>query len=137
MIPIACAIPRSGWATSGTRSNLTRCAAVELGPSRIRVNCICPGSVLTPMHHIRGNGEALERELASHQPIGRAGYAGDIAEAVLYFLSDAAAWVTRVSLDVDGGQLSGVWTYTPGSKPPERGFLGPSFTYASGGLTRP
>jgi len=117
--------------------NLTRSAAVELGPSRIRVNCICPGSVLTPMHHIRGDAEALERELASHQPIGRAGYPRDIAEAVLYFASDAAAWVTGVSLDVDGGRLSGVWTHTPSSKPPERGFLGPSFTYASGDLMRP
>jgi len=95
--------------------NLTRSAAIELGEHRIRVNCICPGYVITPMHNFRLNeGEDLEEKLAGFQPINRAGQPRDIAGAVLYFASDDAEWVTGVSLNVDGGALAGVWDYHRG-----------------------
>jgi NAD(P)-dependent dehydrogenase (short-subunit alcohol dehydrogenase family) len=91
--------------------NLTRSAAIELGEHRIRVNCICPGDILTPMRSSGLGPEEMARELATHQPIARAGEADDIAGAVLYFASDDAQWVTGTVLTVDGGQTCGVWTY--------------------------
>lgn len=110
--------------------NLTRSAAVELGADRIRVNCICPGDILTPMRSSGLSPEDMERELASHQPIARAGRAEDIARAALYFASDDSEWVTGTILPVDGGATSGVWTYGQNkdlSHVRKTGFLGPSF----------
>jgi NAD(P)-dependent dehydrogenase (short-subunit alcohol dehydrogenase family) len=91
--------------------NLTRSAAVELGASRIRVNCICPGDIVTPMRSSGLSFEELEVELAKHQPIPRAGHVEDIASAVLYLASDDAEWVTGLIMPIDGGQTIGVWTY--------------------------
>ena len=110
--------------------NLTRSAAVELGPDRIRVNCICPGDIMTPMRGAGLSPEAMDRELATHQPIARAGRAEDVARAVLYFASDDAEWLTGVILPVDGGVTIGVWPYTPKgelSRIQTAVFAGPSF----------
>lgn len=91
--------------------NLTRSAAIELGASRIRVNCICPGDIVTPMRSSGLTGEAQEAELAKHQPIPRAGQVQDIAGGVLYLASDDAEWVTGLIMPIDGGQTVGIWTY--------------------------
>jgi NAD(P)-dependent dehydrogenase (short-subunit alcohol dehydrogenase family) len=110
--------------------NLTRSAAIELGPHRIRVNCVCPGDIVTPMRAAGLGPEELARELANHQPIGRAGQADDIAGAVVYFASDDAEWVTGTALNVDGGATTGVWKYgqnTDLAHVRETKFLGPSF----------
>jgi NAD(P)-dependent dehydrogenase (short-subunit alcohol dehydrogenase family) len=108
--------------------NLTRSAAIELGEHRIRVNCVCPGSVLTPMHGVRMSMAEAERALARDQPIARAGQPADVAAAVLYFASDAAEWVTGVSMDIDGGAMAGVWPYPEETGPAQAtGFMGPSF----------
>lgn len=91
--------------------NLTRSAAVEFGESRIRVNCICPGDIITP---IRSNGMSdaeLEVELAKNQPIPRAGHVEDVASAVLYLASDDSEWVTGLIMPIDGGLSIGVWSY--------------------------
>lgn len=85
--------------------HLTKCAAVELGKDRIRVNCICPGGINTPLlhKHIPG-GEAVTRQfLTAIQPIPRAGSGDDIASAALYLASDDAQWVTGTAMVVDGG----------------------------------
>lgn len=95
--------------------NLTRSAAIELGEHRIRVNCVCPGYVLTPMHGFRAKeGEDLADMLAGFQPITRTGQPRDVAGAVLYFASDDADWVTGVSMNIDGGAMAGVWHYQRG-----------------------
>lgn len=91
--------------------NLTRSAAIELGDSHIRVNCICPGDIMTPMRSSGLSPEDMERELSRHQPIPRAGQSCDIASAVLYLASDEAEWVTGLIMPVDGGQTIGIWTY--------------------------
>jgi NAD(P)-dependent dehydrogenase (short-subunit alcohol dehydrogenase family) len=85
--------------------HLTKCAAVELGKDHIRVNCICPGGINTPLlhKHIPG-GEAVTRQfLTAIQPIPRAGSGDDIAAAALYLASDDAEWVTGTAMVVDGG----------------------------------
>lgn len=85
--------------------HLTKCAAVELGKDRIRVNCICPGGINTPLlhKHIPG-GESVTRQLLdAAQPIPRAGAGEDIAGMALYLASDDAEWVTGTAMVVDGG----------------------------------
>jgi NAD(P)-dependent dehydrogenase (short-subunit alcohol dehydrogenase family) len=88
--------------------HLTKCAAVELGKDRIRVNCICPGGINTPLlhKHIPG-GEPTTRQLLEHiQPIPRPGAGEDIAGMALYLASDDADWVTGTAMVVDGGFMA-------------------------------
>jgi 3-oxoacyl-[acyl-carrier protein] reductase len=80
--------------------HLTRQLAGELAP-RVRVNSVSPGLVRTDM--ARFVWEAGEEEIASGLPLGRIGEPEDVARAVLWLVSDAAAWVTGADLLVDGG----------------------------------
>jgi NAD(P)-dependent dehydrogenase (short-subunit alcohol dehydrogenase family) len=110
--------------------NLTRSTAIELAEYGIRVNCICPGDILTPMRASGLSQPEMERQLSGLQPIGRAGQARDVAGAAVYLASDDAEWVTGVALNVDGGALTGVWAYGKSSHHDhvrKQGFLGPSF----------
>ena len=83
---------------------LTRALAMEWAGKNIRVNVVSPGAIETPMldRFFGGNAEAIAGMAAQH-PLGRLGQTPDIAEAVLYLLSDQAAWVTGQNLAVDGG----------------------------------
>ncbi len=85
--------------------HLTKCAAVELGKDRIRVNCICPGGINTPLlhKHIPGGEPATRQLLEVAQPIPRPGGGEDIAGMALYLASDDAEWVTGTAMVVDGG----------------------------------
>jgi NAD(P)-dependent dehydrogenase (short-subunit alcohol dehydrogenase family) len=94
---------------------LTRTVAMELGEHNVRVNCICPGGIATP---IFGKGLGLSAERADEivplmkgvlenvQPIKRAGLPEDIAHAALWLASDDSTFVNGEALVVDGG-LSG------------------------------
>jgi NAD(P)-dependent dehydrogenase (short-subunit alcohol dehydrogenase family) len=82
--------------------NLSRAAAVELAPHRIRVNAICPGGILTPLLH-RGSPEAMAELLIKLQPWPEAGRPEHIASAALFLASDDATFVTGHALVVDGG----------------------------------
>jgi len=82
--------------------NLTRAAAVELAPDKIRVNAICPGGILTPLVH-RGSPDALRPRLQAMQPWPEAGEGEHIAGAALFLASDDARFVTGEPLVVDGG----------------------------------
>jgi len=88
-------------ASKGGLHALARAAAVELVQDEIRVNVIAPGTIDTPI----GLGvPEFRRHLLKHRiPIGRAGHVSDVAEACLYFASDAARYVTGAVLAVDGG----------------------------------
>ena len=114
--------------------NLTRSAALEFAADGIRVNCIAPGGVATPIVGAVGaNKEAVEATLARGQPVPRAGQPDDIAYAALYLAGPNAGFVTGHTLVVDGGAVSGpAGTYRrPGD--PRGGtaqrmrFAGPSF----------
>jgi NAD(P)-dependent dehydrogenase (short-subunit alcohol dehydrogenase family) len=85
---------------------LTRAAALEYAQHGIRVNCVCPGYIRTPMT-ARGmsDPELLPRIIAS-EPIGRVGEPEEVAEAVVWLCSDAASFVTGHAMAVDGGYVA-------------------------------
>jgi len=80
---------------------LSRAAALELAPDRIRVNCVCPGSVNTRMLRLDDDDELTD--VAEQVPLGAVADPDQIAGAVLYLLSDDADYVTGTDLVVDGG----------------------------------
>jgi NAD(P)-dependent dehydrogenase (short-subunit alcohol dehydrogenase family) len=90
--------------------NLTRAMAIDYGKHNIRVNCICPGDIDTPM--LRSECEQLGEEPATflreaaNRPIARVGTPEDVANAVLFLASGMATWITGTHLVVDGGGLA-------------------------------
>ena len=86
---------------------LTKAMAIDHGRQGIRVNCICPGDVDTPMlpEDARMRGMKWEDYLAgcSNRPLGRIGTADEIAKAALFLASDDSAFMTGAALVVDGG----------------------------------
>ena len=94
-------------AAKGGILNLTRAMALDHGKDGIRVNCVCPGDIDTPM--LRGEcvqlGEDMEAFMkeAAARPIARVGTPEDVANVVLFFASDLSKWVTGAHLVVDGG----------------------------------
>ena len=82
--------------------NLTKAAAVQLAPDRIRVNAICPGGILTGLTE-RGDPAASAQALATFQPWPEHGRGEDIAGAALFLASDDSTFVTGEALVVDGG----------------------------------
>jgi NAD(P)-dependent dehydrogenase (short-subunit alcohol dehydrogenase family) len=113
----------SGWGILGGSKAAAYCAAkggliimakamaIDHGPDGIRVNCVCPGDVLTPMLP----DDAAKRGMswddyavgAADRPLGRIGTTEDIANAVLYLASDESSFVTGEALVVDGGGVAG------------------------------
>ena len=84
---------------------LTMSMAADHGKDNIRVNCIAPGLVFTPMVAPRMD-DSLREVRRTASPLGTEGTAWDIAAAALYLASDDARWVSGVVLPVDGGLLS-------------------------------
>ena len=99
------------FAYSSTKAALlqmTRNMAMDLGPHKIRVNCVCPGSILTPasFRHMEKVGMTLEqfnKEEGAKTFVGRAGQPREVAYAILFLVSDEASYITGASLMVDGG----------------------------------
>jgi NAD(P)-dependent dehydrogenase (short-subunit alcohol dehydrogenase family) len=98
-------------ASKGAVVLLTKAMAVDHGPQKIRVNCICPGDTDTGMlrEEAQKLGEENSRFLAdaAKRPLGRVGTPDEIAQAALYLASDASSFVTGTALVVDGGGLAG------------------------------
>lgn len=89
-------------ASKGGVANLTRQLAVEWAP-RVRVNCVCPGVIETPMTAELRDRPGWADKVLKGYPLGRFGQPEEIAAAILYLASDEAAFVTGVALPVDGG----------------------------------
>ena len=91
---------------------LTRCMALDGAAHGIRVNCVCPGFVETPM--VLAYFDAQDDPVASRaavnaaHPLGRMGQPTEIADAFLYLASDEARWVTGTALVIDGGLTAGL-----------------------------
>jgi NAD(P)-dependent dehydrogenase (short-subunit alcohol dehydrogenase family) len=97
--------------------HLTRCVAMELGEWGVRVNCICPGGIVTPIfgkamglsvEEADRTLEAVTEALAGMQPIRRPGRPADIAAAALWLASEESSFVNGHALVVDGGLTGGV-----------------------------
>lgn len=84
-------------------SSIAQNLAVELGPRKVRVNVVAPGTVRTRVWTHQGGPD----KLAHLYPLGRVGEPEDIAAAIAFLASDDAAWITGVTLPVDGGVLAG------------------------------
>jgi NAD(P)-dependent dehydrogenase (short-subunit alcohol dehydrogenase family) len=113
----------SGWGILGGDKAAAYCAAkgglivmakamaIDHGPHGIRVNCVCPGDVLTPMLHddAEKRGMTWDDYAAggADRPLGRIGTVDEIADAVLFLASDESSFVTGESLVVDGGGVAG------------------------------
>jgi NAD(P)-dependent dehydrogenase (short-subunit alcohol dehydrogenase family) len=86
---------------------LVKTMAMELGPHGIRVNCVAPGTIKTPRAVARTSPEAVdERARQAGIPLGRAGATDEVAQAVLYLVSDMSRYVTGITLPMDGGWLA-------------------------------
>jgi NAD(P)-dependent dehydrogenase (short-subunit alcohol dehydrogenase family) len=101
--------PHAYSAAKAAVINLTRSVALEVGKDRIRVNCICPGGINTPLIYARipGGAEVTEQFLGLLQPIPRSGHPDDIASMALFLASDDSQWVTGTAMVVDGGLTAG------------------------------
>lgn len=97
-------------ASKGAVVNLTRAMAIDHGPDGVRVNCVCPGDTDTAMLRSEaeqlGEAEGAFLADAASRPLQRVGTPEDIARAIVYLASDAAAFVTGSVLVVDGGGLA-------------------------------
>ena len=113
----------SGWGILGGDKAAAYCAAkggliimakamaIDHGPDGIRVNCVCPGDVLTPMLHDDAEKRGMDWDDyaagGGDRPLGRIGTVDEIADAVLFLASDESSFVTGESLVVDGGGVAG------------------------------
>lgn len=96
--PGACA-----YATSkGAVMTFTRAVAKELGPRGIRVNALCPGMIATTFHDTFTKDE-VRKNVAAATPLRRQGNSEEVATTVAWLVSDAAAFVTGASIDINGG----------------------------------
>ena len=87
---------------------MTRQMASDYSPRGIRVNAICPGTVVTPLVERNWSQKGMDvavqtQRLAARHPLGRVGEVDDIASAALYLASNESSWVTGQTLTVDGG----------------------------------
>ena len=99
-------------ASKAAMNQMTRTTAVQFAPDHVRVNCILPGLMKTPMvehsaglaaSYAKGDVEAMWRARDSQVPMGHMGDAWDVANAALFLASDESRYVTGLELVVDGG----------------------------------
>ncbi len=93
-------------ASKGGVLQLTRTMAVELGAGAIRVNCLCPGFIDTPLNRNLADEEAFRAYERERIPLGRRGRDEEVAAAYAFLASDDASFVNGAALVVDGGQTA-------------------------------
>ncbi|MBQ5791452.1 MAG: SDR family oxidoreductase [Clostridia bacterium] len=87
--------------TKAALIGLTKALAKEVGPAGVRVNCVCPGVIRTPMNDRLTVEEA--EDLMASIPLDRFGTPEEVAEALVFLASDKASYITGAVLDVNGG----------------------------------
>ena len=85
---------------------LTKTAALEYAQRGIRVNCVCPGYIQTPMTATATQDPARRALIIASEPVGRMGHPEEVAETVVWLCSNAASFVTGHALTVDGGYMA-------------------------------
>ena len=85
---------------------ITRTAALEYARQGIRVNCVCPGYIRTPMTAQSMSDPDRLAQMIAREPIGRVGNPEEVAAAVMWLCSDAASFVTGHTMTVDGGYMA-------------------------------
>jgi NAD(P)-dependent dehydrogenase (short-subunit alcohol dehydrogenase family) len=93
--------------------NLTKTLSVEFGAYNVRVNCIAPGFVRTPgadnaFANLEGRVKRLDLIRQQYIPLGRLGNVEDIADAAIFFASDASSYITGETISVSGGLVTSV-----------------------------
>ncbi len=81
----------------------TQALALEWAPHGVRVNCVAPGLVETPMHQHLLDQAGVREQMDKAQPLGRMGRPEEIAEAIYFLSSQASSWTTGSVFSVDGG----------------------------------
>jgi NAD(P)-dependent dehydrogenase (short-subunit alcohol dehydrogenase family) len=97
--------------SKGALLQLTRCLAMDLAPYNIRVNCICPGAILTPAterhrQFIKADRDKFLQEAANYSFLKRLGQPREIAYGALFLASDESSFVTGAPLVIDGGMTT-------------------------------
>tara|TARA_A200000113_G_scaffold202349_2_gene196729 strand:+ start:1797 stop:2159 length:363 start_codon:yes stop_codon:yes gene_type:complete len=91
------------YATSkGAVMTYTRALAKEFGPQGIRVNALCPGMIATKFHD-DFTIDAVREKVAGSTPLRREGQANEVADLVLYLVSDQSSFITGNNIDINGG----------------------------------
>lgn len=94
--------------SKGALNQITQCAALDLAPSGVRVNAICPGVVVTELHKRGGMDEEAYAQFLEHckmtHPLGRVGRSGEVAELIAFLASSQSSWITGVTMPIDGGR---------------------------------
>jgi 3alpha(or 20beta)-hydroxysteroid dehydrogenase len=105
-VPFALAYTASKHAVVG----MTKAAALEFGPAKVRVNVVCPGAMLTPLlvDSLNVPLSALREAPFANSPMGRMGDPAEIAPTVVFLASDASSYTTGSEFVVDGGLTAGV-----------------------------
>jgi NAD(P)-dependent dehydrogenase (short-subunit alcohol dehydrogenase family) len=93
-------------ASKGGVLQLTRTMALELGGRGVRVNCVCPGFIDTPLNRALADEAEFAEYERTRIPLGRTGRADEVAAAFAFLASDEASFVHGEALVVDGGQLA-------------------------------
>lgn len=92
-------------ASKGALTSYAKCLSVELAPRHIRVNCICPAIVWTPIVLADGVSEEELKEREKLYPLKRYGRPEDIANLAVFLLSEASSWMTGSCIDITGGSI--------------------------------
>lgn len=93
--------------SKGAIIQMTRAMAAQHGPENIRVNCVCPGMVYTPMVRGRGMTEEMRQMRINENLLKQEGTGWDVGYAILFLCSKEAKWITGLIMPVDGGTTAG------------------------------